>query len=82
MKDAGLQSEIGRIEEATEVLLARWAETQQTWKDGNARSVDDNFMLPLRELVLAAIPAISHLSDVIQHSARTVADPKDRSEGL
>ena len=82
MKQAGLQSEIGRIEEATEVLMGRWARVQETWRDGNARSVEENAMLPLRELVQTALPAIAHLSDVIQHSARTVADPKDRQEGL
>ena len=82
MKQAGLQSEIGRIEDALEALNGRWAVTQETWKDGNAASVEENFMLPLRDLVAAALPAIGHLSDVIQQSARTVADPKDRSEGL
>ena len=82
MSQAGLESEMGRIEDAMQVLQAKWDQTRETWRDGNAESVDENFMIPLRELVTGALPAIGHLSDVLKSSVRTVSDPRDRGEYL
>ena len=82
MRGGGLTEEIGRIEEATEQLLARWRQTQETWRDGNAQAMEDNTMAPLAELVGRAVPAISHLSDILQNGVRKARDPDDRQEFL
>ena len=82
MKPGGFQSEIGRIEDAVQQLDRVWERTQESWRDGNARSVDENFMDPLRQLVAAAIPAIAQLSDVMQSGVRACEDPDDRREIL
>jgi hypothetical protein len=80
MQPGGLQSEIGQIDDALEALMARWRQTQESWRDANAAHVNDQYMEPLVELVKGALPAIAHLSDVIQGSVRAVRDPEDRVE--
>ena len=82
MTPGGLQSEIARIQEAMEALDVVWDRTTESWRDRNARSVEENFMGPLREVVGQAIPAIGQLSEVLQAGVRRVVDPDDRREGL
>ena len=82
MKHGALQSEIARLEEAMQALDAAWDRTTDTWRDGNARSVEANFMGPLRELMSQAVPAVGRLSDVLQSGVRRAGDPDDRCEAL
>lgn len=77
-----LQSEIARIEEAMQALDVVWRRTQETWRDGNARNVEENYIGPLRDRVSQALPAIGHLSDVLQTGVRQAGDPDDRHEML
>lgn len=78
MHHPGMQSEMGRLADALEVLLARWEQTTETWRDANARSIDENQIELIADAVRSALPAIGHLSDVAQTSFRAVSDP-DRS---
>lgn len=77
MHHPGMQSEIGKLADALEILLAKWDQTTDTWRDGNARSVEENFIEPISEAIRLALPAIGHMSDVAQSSFRAVAE-RDR----
>lgn len=75
MHHPGLQSEMGRLEDSLEALLAKWEQTTETWRDGNARAVDEQFIQPIADAVRGSLPAIGHMSDVSQASFRSVGDP-------
>ena len=77
-----LQSEIASLEEAMQALDVVWRRTQETWRDGNAQNVEENFIGPLRDRMAQALPAIARLSDVLQSGVRQAGDPDDRREML
>lgn len=78
MNHPGMQSEMGKLADALEVLLAKWDQTTDTWRDGNAQAIEKNFIEPIAEAVRLALPAIGHMSDVSQSSFRAIGDPDHR----
>lgn len=79
MHHPGMQSEAGRLLDALEMLLAKWDQTTETWRDGNAAAIEKEYIERIAEVVRGALPSIGHLSDVSQSSFRKVSDP-DRQE--
>lgn len=79
MHHPGMQSEMGKLADSLESLLAKWDQTTDTWRDENARSIEEEHIEPIADAIRAAMPAIGHMSDVAQASFRAVGDPeKDR----
>ena len=58
MHIGNLQSSSGRIQDALEVLLIRWDETREVWKDQRAERFDEEVIQPLREQIAIATPAM------------------------
>jgi hypothetical protein len=70
MRIADLTSGSARLRDTTEVLLAVWGESCETWKDANSRNIEDNHLKPLAEDMTNALAAISHLSEVLATAQR------------
>ncbi|MCA9080287.1 MAG: hypothetical protein KDA58_06985 [Planctomycetaceae bacterium] len=74
MHIGNLQSSSGRIQDALEVLLIRWDETREVWKDQRAERFDEEVIQPLREQIAIATPAIGHITQVIARARREVEE--------
>ena len=70
MKIADLTSGGARLRDTTDVLLAAWADSCETWRDANSRNLEENHLKPLADDVTAALAAIRHLSEVLAAAQR------------
>ncbi len=69
-----LESASGRLRDSWEVLTAHWSGLQEYWQDANARDFGENHLQPLSREMQLALPAISHLAQVIAAAERELAD--------
>jgi hypothetical protein len=74
MHVGNLQSGSGRIQEALEQLQLAWAGAAEVWKDANARSFDEQHLRTIVDEINVAIPAISHLAQVLQAARRELEE--------
>lgn len=74
MNVGNLQAGSGRLQEALEQLQLAWASTGEVWKDANARSLDEQHLRTIAEEINVAIPAISHLAQVLQSARRELEE--------
>jgi hypothetical protein len=74
MHVGNLQAGSGRIQEALEQLQLAWSGAAEVWKDANARSLDEQYLRTIAEEVNIAIPAISHLAQVLQAAHRELEE--------
>lgn len=77
MNGPALQAELARLEDAYQVLLAKWSQCQERWQDGNAEAIDEQFMQPLGGVVRTAVPAIGQLNDELTRSIRVCSEPQE-----
>jgi uncharacterized protein YukE len=74
MNVGNLQAGSGRLQEALEELQRAWSETTEVWKDANARNFDEQYLRTIAEEINVAIPAISHLAQVLQTAHRELEE--------
>lgn len=74
MNPGNLQAGSGRLQEALEQLQLAWAGATEIWKDANARSFDEQHLRMIAEEISVAIPAISHLTQVLQSARRELEE--------
>ena len=70
MHPGNLQAAAGRLQEALEALQIAWTAASDHWRDDVSRRVEAESLRPIAEEVAAAIPAISHMAQVLSHAAR------------
>ena len=70
MRIAELGSSAARLRDATDMLIANWEETRESWNDANSRHLEENRLRPLVKDVQAALTAIQHLSEVLSQAQR------------
>jgi hypothetical protein len=70
MRIADLTSGAARLRDAADVLAAKWAETQEFWKDDNSRSLEENQLRPLAGELSSALTAIQRLAEVLDQAQR------------
>lgn len=75
--NAGLQSELARLEDAHQVLMAKWQRIREQWQDGVAEGVEEQYLAPLTTIVHNAGPAIGQLSDELQRAIRSCSEPDE-----
>jgi hypothetical protein len=71
-----LQAGVGRLKEAWDVLSVRWLETREHWHDANARRFEAQELQLLAEELQRALPAISHMAQVIVSAERELSDDR------
>ena len=74
MNVGNLQSAKGRLQESLEQLEVVWASTADEWDDANSRAFEEEHMRTIVEHASAAIPAISHLSQLLQSARRELEE--------
>jgi hypothetical protein len=74
MRSSQLPSAAGRLQDALDVLLRRWEETRELWKDSRAEQFEEEFIRPLREELAVTIPAVGLMAQVLQQAGRELAD--------
>jgi hypothetical protein len=74
MNVGNLQAGSGRLQEALEQLQLAWAGAAEVWKDANARNLDEQHLRTIAEEINVAIPAISHLAQVLQSARRELEE--------
>ena len=75
---AGLQSELARLEDAYQVLTAKWQTIREEWRDGNAEAVEQNYLVPLSVIIRNTAPAIGQIGDELNRSIRACSEPEER----
>jgi hypothetical protein len=74
MNTGNLQAARGRIQEALEQLQMDWRAASETWVDHNAAQFADLHLQPVWEEFQSALPAISHLVQVVQAASRQLEE--------
>jgi hypothetical protein len=74
MNIGNLQASRGRIQEAIEQLQVDWRAASETWTDHNAAQFAEQHLAPVFEEFRTALPAISHLVQVIQAASRDLEE--------
>jgi len=74
MNVGNLQAGSGRLQEALEQLQLSWAIAAEVWKDANARSFGEQHLQTIAEEVNVAVPAVSHLAQVLQSARRELEE--------
>ena len=74
MRPGNLQSSAGRIQDALDVLLQRWEQTREVWRDSRAQHFEDEVIRPLRDELAIATPAIGHMSQILSHAQRELEE--------
>lgn len=74
MNVGNLQSGSGRLQEALEELQLAWRATADVWNDANSRNFEEQHVRTIQEEVNAALPAISHLAQVLQSARRELEE--------
>jgi hypothetical protein len=74
MNTGNLQAARGRIEEALELLQLDWRTAAETWTDRNAEQFAEGHLQPVWEEFRTALPAISHLVQVVQAASRELEE--------
>lgn len=70
MRTGNVQLYATHIQEAAEQLSAVWDECREHWNDERARHFEEEFIKPLLTEVGLAIPAISHVGQLVQRASR------------
>lgn len=74
MNTGNLQAAEGRIQEALEQLQFDWRAASETWVDHNAAQFAELNLQPIWEEFKTALPAISHLVQVVQAASRDLEE--------
>ncbi len=74
MNAGNIQAAVGRLQEALDTLQIAWGQTADVWRDDNRRSFEEERLHNVAEEVVAAIPAISNLAQVIQVAQRELEE--------
>jgi len=74
MNVGNYQAGFGRLQEALEDLQRAWADTADVWKDANSRSFEQEQLQAIPEELSTALPAISHLAQVMQAARRELEE--------
>ncbi|MBL8850320.1 MAG: hypothetical protein JNG89_11635 [Planctomycetaceae bacterium] len=74
MNTGNLQAARGRMQEAIEQLQIDWNAASQTWVDHNAAQFSEEHLGPVFEEFRTALPAISHLVQVLQAASRELEE--------
>jgi hypothetical protein len=70
MHPGNISSSSGRLQEALEQLQLAWSATSDVWRDSQSENVRVNHLEPMAREVTIALPAISHLLQVIAQAKR------------
>lgn len=74
MNIGNLTSSAGRLQEALDVLLTRWENTRELWRDERSAKLEDEFLRPLREEMAVALPAVGLISQSIAAARRDLEE--------
>lgn len=74
MHTGNLQAARGRIQDALEKLHLDWNAASETWADQNAAQFAELHLQPIWEEFQTAMPAISHLAQVVQAASRELEE--------
>lgn len=75
--NTGLQAELARLEDAHQVLMAKWEQVRELWQDRVAESVEEQYLIPLAAIVHNAQPAIGQIGDELNRAIRVCSEPRD-----
>ncbi len=70
MQIGNLQSATSRLQDALEQLQRVWDQTGEQWRDDNSRRIETEALEPLAREVIAALPAISQMTQSLQQAYR------------
>ncbi|MCA9045611.1 MAG: hypothetical protein KDA69_14890 [Planctomycetaceae bacterium] len=70
MNLGNLQSSAGRLQEAVDVLMERWENTRDVWRDERARKLEEEYLMPLREQLAITLPAVGLMTQAIAAAQR------------
>jgi hypothetical protein len=70
MHIGNLQGSAGRLQEALETLQLAWQRAADHWRDERSQAIEEECLRPLAQEVNAALPAISHMAQVLAQAAR------------
>jgi len=74
MNVGNVQAASGRLQDALQELQLAWSGATEIWKDTNARSFDEQYLRSIAEEINVAIPAVSHLAQVLQTARRELEE--------
>lgn len=74
MNTGNIQAASARLQEAFDTLQIAWQQTSEVWRDENRRLFEEERLSVVGEELVAAIPAISNLAQVIQAAVRELEE--------
>ena len=74
MHPGNISSAAGRIHEAMDEVQAAWLSANDHWRDASSESILENRLKPMEHEVRTALPAISHLLQVLQQAKRELEE--------
>lgn len=74
MQPGNISSASGRIQEAFEELQIAWSTASEHWRDASSENIAENRLRPIEHEVRAALPAISHLIQVLAQARRELEE--------
>ena len=74
MNTGNIQAASARLQEAFDTLQIAWQQTADVWRDENRRLFEEERLRVVGEELVAAIPAISNLAQVIQAAVRELEE--------
>ena len=73
-----MTADLARLEDAYKNLVLKWETVREQWQDGNAEAVEEQFLVPLTQIIGATVPAIGQMGDELAKSVRTCSEPEER----
>ena len=74
MQPGNISSAAGRIQEALEELQVAWSTASDHWRDASSENIAENRLKPIEHEVRIALPAISHLLQVLSQAKRELEE--------
>ncbi len=70
MNNGDISGGIGQLRDALDVLQASWTDAREEWRDGNSRSFEEEFVIPVGIELSRSFTVIQRLSDVLKQAER------------